>query len=63
MSGSKEIHMEDVHSIALAAMKTIEDALKEYGLTVPENLEDEMYVPICNTIEKVAGYPDYRSIT
>jgi nitrogen-specific signal transduction histidine kinase len=58
---SKEIYMEDVSSIALAAMKTIEEGLKEFGLAVPENLEDEIFVPMVNTLEKVANYPDYRS--
>lgn len=58
---SKEVHMEDVHSLALAAMKMIEDGLKEYGITMTPEQEDSIYVPMDTQIEKICGYPDYRS--
>jgi hypothetical protein len=57
----KDIAMEDVKSIALEAMEHIEQRLKEYGITLADKEDDEIYVPMCNTIEKIAKYPDYRN--
>lgn len=57
---AKEIAMEDVSTISLAAMKAIEDGLKEFGITLTPEQEDEVYVPMSEKVEKLAGYPDYR---
>jgi len=57
---NKEIAMEDVSTISLAAMKAIEDGLKEFGITLTPEQEDEVYVPMSEKVEKLAGYPDYR---
>ena len=57
---AKEIYMEDISDIALEVMKLIEDRLKEFDLTVPEELEDTMFNPIMEVLEKVAKYPYYR---
>lgn len=58
---SKEIAMEDVRSIGLDAMAVIEAKLKEFGITLTDGQDDEIYVPMVAAIEKIAGYPDYRS--
>ncbi len=58
---SKTIAMEDVKSIALDALKVVEDKLKEFGIEMTDEQSDSVYVPMCDTIEKVAKYPDYRS--
>ena len=51
--------MEDVHSIALAAMGVVEEKLKEFDIVLTPEQDDEIYVPLDNTIERLAGYPDY----
>ena len=56
-----EISMEDVGTISLEVMDLIEKRLKEHGIIVDDKNEDEIYVPLHDAIEKVAGYPDYRS--
>ena len=56
---SRQIYMEDVHSISLAAMKVVEDGLKEFDIVLTPEQDDEIYVPLDNTIEKLAGCPDY----
>jgi DNA-directed RNA polymerase alpha subunit len=58
---SKDIAMEDVKSIGLDAMKVIQEKLKEFGITLTDEQEDAIYVPMVDAIEKVAGCPDYRS--
>jgi hypothetical protein len=58
---SKEIAMEDVHSIGLEALNVVQEKLKEYGITLTDKQDDEIYVPMCEAIEKIAGYPDYRN--
>ena len=58
---SKEAYMEDVRSIALEAMKLVEEKLKEHGIVLTDEQNDEIYVPMCDTIEKFCGYPDYAS--
>jgi hypothetical protein len=58
---SKTIAMEDVHSIGLEALKLVKDRLKEYGIELTDAQDDELYVPMCDVMEKLAGYPDYRS--
>jgi hypothetical protein len=57
---SKEIAMEDVHSIGLEAMSLVEKRLKEFGIELPVGQDDEIYVPMTDAIEKIAGYPRYR---
>ena len=58
---SKEIAMEDVGSISLEAMKVIQDGLKEYGIELTAEQEDDLFVPMKDTIERIAGNPDYRN--
>ena len=53
-------YMEDVHSIGLDAMKVIEEELKKYGIKMTPEQEDGIYLPMCDAIEKIVGYPDYR---
>lgn len=55
-----DLYMEDVHSIGLEAMKVIEDKLKPFGRTLTPEQEDEIYIPICNALEKISN-GDYRS--
>lgn len=55
------IAMEDVKSIAVDAMEVIQKELKVFGIVLTPEQEDEIYVPMCDAIEKIAGYPDYRS--
>jgi hypothetical protein len=57
---SKEIMMEDVGSISLAAMQVIEDQLKEFGITMTPEQEDLVFIPMRDAIERIAGCPDYR---
>jgi len=56
----KEFYMEDVHSIALEATELIQKRLKEFGVELNDQQEDEIYVPLDNTIEKYCN-GDYRS--
>ena len=59
---SREAYMEDVHSIALAAMKVIQEKLKEdHGIVLTDEQDDSIFVPMDEAIEKICGYPDYRS--
>ena len=55
------IAMEDIHSIGLDAMELIQGKLKEYDIVLTPEQEDEIYVPMCAVMEKIAGCPDYRS--
>jgi len=58
---SKTIAMEDVKSIGLEAAQVVQDRLKEFGVELTPEQEDEVYVPLCQVVEKLAGYPDYRN--
>ena len=58
---SKTIAMEDVHSIGLDALEVIKAKLKEFGVELTDEQDDELYGPMDATLEKIAGYPDYRS--
>jgi len=51
----KEMWMDDVSTISLAAMKTIEDGLKEFGITLTDEQEDEIYVPMLEKLEKFSN--------
>ena len=58
----REVFMEDIHSIALAAMKVIEQRLKEdHGIVLTDGQDDFIYIPMEEAIEKICKYPDYRS--
>lgn len=57
----KEIAMEDVRDIALAVTLMVSDKLKEFGIEMSDEQDDEVYVPVWTAIEKIANYPDYRS--
>lgn len=56
----KTISMEDVISISLAAIESINNNLKEFNIVLDEKQEDEIYVYLLATIEKLSQYPDYR---
>jgi hypothetical protein len=58
---AKEIAMEDVRDISLEVVKLVETKLKEFGIELKDGQDDEIYVPVNNALEKIAGYPDYRS--
>lgn len=45
------MHMEDVSKIALEAMAVIEAGLARFGIKIPEDREDEVFVPISNFLE------------
>ena len=53
--------MEDVHSIGLEAIALIKAKLSEFGVELTPEQDDEIYVPLCNTIEKLSNATDYRS--
>lgn len=57
---SKEIHMEDVRDISLAAMEVIQMKFKEFGIELTDEQDDKIYEPMSEAIEMVAGCPDYR---
>lgn len=56
----KEICMEDIITVSLAAIKTIEDELKKLGITLTDKQVDEIYVPMLEILEKLSKWPDYR---
>jgi hypothetical protein len=56
----KEIWMDDINSIALEVTELIQKRLKEHGIEVKDEQEDEFYVPIFNALEKYAN-GDYRN--
>ena len=58
---SKEIVMEDVSSISLEAMEVVEKGLRGFGIALTPEQEDAVFVPMKDAVEKIAGYPDYRS--
>lgn len=55
-----DVYMEDIHSIGLEAMKVVEERLKEKGVVLTDQQQDEIYVPMCDALEKACGHPDYR---
>ena len=58
---AKEIAMEDVTAISLEAVKLIERRLLEFGIELKPGQDDEIYVPMVETVERLAGCPDYRA--
>ena len=58
---AKEIYMEDVRDISLAAMAVIQEKLKEFGIELTDKQDDEIYEPMSAAIERAAGCPDYRN--
>jgi len=57
----KEVYMEDVHRIGLDAMILIKDKLRAFGIELTDIQDDEIYVPLCNILEKLTNASDYRS--
>ena len=55
-----DFYMEDVTDLALKAFEVIEEGLKKYGITLNDEQDDAIYVPICNIIEKHC-INDYRN--
>ena len=53
--------MENVRDICLEAMNIIEERLKEFNISLTPEQEDAIYIPLSESIEKVAKYPDYRN--
>ena len=60
---AKEIYMEDVRAISLEAMALIEGRLKEFGIELKNGQDDQLYVPLCEKIEEIAGSPDYDAVS
>lgn len=59
---TRDAFMEDVHSIALDAMNAIEKRLKDdHKIILTPKQQDLIYIPMSNEIEKICGYPGYRS--
>jgi len=58
---SKEIYMDDVKDIALQASDLIKERFKQYGIELNDEQDDSIYVPLCDSLEKIANYPDYRN--
>ena len=48
----KELWMDNVSDIALEATNLVQQRLKEYGIELDAEQEDEVYVPLLNTLEK-----------
>jgi hypothetical protein len=51
----KELYMEDVQTISLMAFNEIENGLKEFGIKLTPEQEDEIYVPIVEKLEKYSN--------
>ena len=56
----KDMYMDDVGIIALAAFDQIEGRLKKFGITLTPEQQDWFYVPIWEKLEKFSN-GDYRS--
>lgn len=56
----KDLYMDDVGSISLAAVELIQERLKKFGITLTPEQEDWFYVPIFDNLEKFSN-GDYRS--
>ena len=54
-----DFYAEDVRSLALKAFEVIEAGLKEYGIVLEDGQDDELYVPMVETLEKYSN-GDYR---
>ena len=52
---SADFWMEDVTTISLKAMKVIEEALKEYGITLEAGVDDEIYLPMFTVLERLSN--------
>ena len=61
MSKDKEIAQEDVRTICLEAFEVIKKGLEKHGISMTDDQEDEVYVPLTKLVDKQAGYPDYRN--
>jgi len=55
-----DFYMEDVTDLALKAFEVIEEGLRKYGITLNDEQDDAIYVPICNIIETHC-INDYRN--
>lgn len=58
-NASEDLYMEDIISISLEAFELIERRLKEYGIEIKEGQDDELYIPMEQTIERY-GNGEYR---
>ena len=58
---SKDIYMEDIQSIGLEVLQLIEARLAEYDIRLEKGQDDELYVPIIETLDRITKCPDYRS--
>ena len=50
-----DFYMEDVETISLKAMVIIEEALKEYGIILDLDAEDEIYLPMFEALERLSN--------
>ncbi len=49
------MYMEDVQTISLKALSIIETELKKYGIVVPDEELDQIYVPMVDLLEKFSN--------
>jgi hypothetical protein len=52
---AKDFYIEDAHSIGLEAIELVQKRLKEFGIELNGVQEDEIYVPLTDTIEKYSN--------
>lgn len=55
------MYMEDIQSITSDILDILESKLKDNSLELDMKQEDAIYALILETLDKVAGYPDYRN--
>ena len=58
-NASNKLYMEEVSTIALDAMKVIEDGLAKYGITMTGEQEDHIFLFVEREVERF-GNGDYR---
>ena len=59
-NASDKLYMEQVHSIALDAMKVVEDGLAKYGIKMTDEQEDHIYMFIDREVERFSN-GEYRN--
>jgi hypothetical protein len=55
MKTAADMYMEDAHAIGLKAMEAIAKELKEYGVTLTDAQEDQIYLPMIAVIEMLGN--------
>jgi len=54
-NSSDKLYMDDVISIALEAIDLVEKRLKAFGIDIPEDQDDDLYLPLERTIERYSN--------